>query len=106
MEFCYNSQIGLRHPATSPPATVPLEEYINSSTCLYNFTHHGHSLHMVGMLGQDSSTVALAAKDVHTDKQPKITRAVRMFLNRNVIHLQVGMKQNVAEPQKDSRWVV
>lgn len=56
--------------------------------------------------GQDSSSVALAAKDVHADMQPKITGAGRMFLNRNVIHLQVGMKQNVAEPQKDNRWVV
>jgi hypothetical protein len=29
-----------------------------------------------------------------------------MFLNRDTTHLQVGTKQNMAEPQEDSRWVV
>lgn len=61
---------------------------------------------MVGVLGQDSSAVPLTDKEPHTEKQPKIARVGRVFLYRNVIYLQVGMKQNVAEPQKDSRWVL
>lgn len=34
------------------------------------------------------------------DKQPKITRVGRMFLNRNVMHLQVGMKRIWQSPRK------